>query len=92
MTWTPWKLHVEAMREAERIVGVLPGGTQWSFTITDDDYPDGQSALNIFLMYGESMRTIAAMLNLGNPTDEGEDFISYKKGPLLVSFIESEEQ
>lgn len=82
--------QIKALEEAIALLRFLPKDTRWSLSVTDDDGSDSPSALNIFLNPGEDPKTIAQFLRMGKVFQNGTDYVSFKRGSLLVSLIEGE--
>jgi hypothetical protein len=84
-------MHQQAIMAAHALVGLLPPQTVWAFTVTEADSWAEPPVFNIFVPVGANMRGLAETLKLGKIIDEGETFLSYRSGALLVSIIEQEE-
>ena len=88
--------QIEAMGTALILIQKLPEGSVWSLTFTEDDTAESPSVLNIFA-YEEVWPELISRLNLGRSVDrstygKGEQFMSFRQGTLLISFIEQEEK
>jgi len=90
---TSFRTQLEAMGSALILIKMLPDGTVWSLTCTNDDDAESPSVLNIFTAEPE-WPLFQELLALGKPTDrstsDGEQFVSFRHGALLVSLIEEE--
>lgn len=82
--------QLEALTDARKVIRALPSHTVYSLCVTNDDDREHPSVLNIFLTSSEQKEIIAQMLNLKNPVDTQSDFLSYRKGILLISLIEGQ--
>jgi hypothetical protein len=87
--------QLEAIGSALLLVPKLPSGTTWALTCTNDDDAESPTVFNIYAPE-DTWSNLQSVLHLGKPTDrsthEGEDqFISFRRGTLLVSFIQQEE-
>lgn len=82
--------QLEAIGTALLMVQKLPEKTIWGLHCTNSDDAESPSTLNIYIPRG-SWYTMHALLRLGNSVDSqmGEmKYVSYRKGQLLISFIE----
>lgn len=93
---TPFDLQTTSIQEASRVISLLPSDSVWSLCATEDDDIESPTVLNIFIKPTLRDRYIAHFLSvgigLGKASDVGESFISYRRGGLLISFIEEEEK
>ncbi len=81
-----------ALEAAVQITEVLPPGTIFGITITDEDSYSSPSVFNIFAPASE-WSYLKRLLSLDDPpADHGERFISFRVGPLEVSIQEPEEE
>ncbi len=82
-----------ALEAAAELVAVLPPETRWAVTATEADTWEDPTTMNVYMKPGDSSIriAIAKQYSLGSPVDEGEDFKSYRIGPLLVSLVVAED-
>jgi hypothetical protein len=91
---TAFEKQLEAIGSALLRIPNLPDGSVWSLTCTNDDDAESPSVLNIFVPESEWL-ILQGRLKLGKSVDRstsgiGDQFISYRVGTLLISFIEVE--
>lgn len=91
---TNFRKQLEAMGTALLFVQKLPPNTVWSLTCTNDDDADSPGVLNIYTTESNWFN-LASILDLKKITDRsttenGDQFVSYKVGTLMVSFIQTE--
>ena len=69
----------------------IPAGTTFAITITEQDTDTDPGVFNIYTRSPEDReRLIIEMhFDLFTAEDEGESFVSYRLGPLMVSFIDT---
>lgn len=86
--------QIAALHVAAQIVEELPPGTIFGITVTDDDDYESPSVFNIFAPASEwdRLKRLLLLRTDGPPADQGERFISFRIGPLMVSFQEPEEE
>jgi len=87
-------MQLDAIGSALLFIKMLPDGTVWSLTCTNDDDAESPSVLNIYIDEPE-WPLYQELLALGKLTDrstrnDGEQFVSFRHGTLNVSFIEEE--
>lgn len=82
--------HQQALEAAAQLISILPREARWAVTATEADTWEEPTVLNIYTKRGDSSIRIAIAkhYDLSSPVDEGEDFKSYRIGPLLVSVVE----
>lgn len=91
-----FRQQLEAIGSALLLVQKLPAHTVWALEVTNDDDAESPTVLNIFTEQDE-WPILIALLHLGAHTDRstsqnGEQFVSFRQGTLLVSIIEPEER
>jgi hypothetical protein len=87
--------QLEAIGSALLLIQRLPDGSVWSLTCTNDDDAESPTVLNVYAEWS-TWATLIVALGLGKSIDRstqevGEQFVSFKQGTLLISFIEQEE-
>lgn len=78
--------QLRALEEIKRLIPYVADHT-WSTTVTSDE---DDAVLNIFVGPG-MIQVLASKMYLGEPIDRGEDFVSFKREGVTVSFIEGED-
>jgi hypothetical protein len=91
-----FKQQLEAIGSALLLIQRLPAHTIWALEVTNDDDAENPTVLNIFAEQNEWLSLVVS-LRLGKHTDrstheQGEQFISFRQGTLLVSIIEQEDK
>jgi len=91
-----FRQQLEAIGSALLLVQRLPAHAVWALEVTNDDDAESPTVLNIFAEQDEWL-SLALSLRLGknvdHSTDEkGEQFVSFRQGTLLISFIEQEDK
>ncbi len=91
-----FRQQLEAIGSALLLIQRLPDGSVWSLTCTEDDDAESPSVLNIFVR-SDQWVGLTERLKLGAPVDRstneiGDQFITFRHGTLLISFIEQEDQ
>jgi hypothetical protein len=86
--------HVIAIKEAARLVPLLPSGAVWSVFISNEDNPQTPGVLNVYVPTEAARLRIRALLGFGTPDDEVKSelntFESHAKAALLLVSIEEE--
>lgn len=81
-----------ALLAAVAFIETLPEGTVWALSVTDEDVGQDTSSLNIFTPkanWEALSRTLPVSTeHYSSPGTFDGEYLSYKVGTLLISFIE----
>jgi len=87
-----FRQQLEAIGSALLLIERLPADAVWALEVTNDDDAESPTVLNVFAP-SDAWAKLMVSLRLGKPTDRstsenGEQFISFRQGTLLISIIE----
>lgn len=89
-----YQLQRDALRVAMHLLSLLPVESCFSMMVTDADTNVESSVFNLFVKKGTVLKDIGSLYATGiggHLIEQGEGFVSYKLGALVVSIIEKEE-
>lgn len=88
-----FQFHLRAIAAAGRIIAALPEEAVFALEVTEADCYAEPPVLNIFVPSHVYRKDYGLALHLGEVTDEGDGFTSYRVATsLLVSIITQEEK
>jgi hypothetical protein len=85
-----YEVQIEATREALRLILKIPAASKWALSVTDEDDPSSPSTLNIYTEGSADWGYLARRLGLPVPSKHELDSVTYDRGSLAVSFVNTE--
>lgn len=90
---TAFQQQLTAIGTALLLIQKLPPSTVYGLHCTNDDDSESPTVLNIYIAEDEWLY-MQSLLGFSAPTDrsthDGDQYVSFRRGTLLVSFIHEE--